>query len=590
MRKNQNSLTYLLRKTWHYSDGNRSRIVLYWCMFIVANLFELLPEPILWAKIINIITQQGITRQNIGLLLSLLVLTLLINALFWSLHGPARVMERINTFKARANYRKHLLKGIMALPMEWHVDHHSGDTIDRVEKGTSGLYSFSENTFLIISAIVQLIISYAMLVYFSPFSAFIVLGMIVISVWITTRFDRILIGQYKQLNRYENNVSESVFDAISNITTVIILRVERLVFKSIIAKVEKPLDLFKRNARLSELKWFLTSMCCAAMTVFVLGFYFWQHIGAAQGVLVGSVYLLINYLGKVNDVFFRFTGMYGDILQRKAKVVNSEELTEDFMPENFSNHVLLTDWKRLEIKNLNFSYHTEEEGDLHLNDISMSISKGEHIALVGETGSGKTTFLKVIRDLYHPKDLDLSVDGQSIPHGFEGINQTISLVPQNAEIFANTIIDNITMDPKYTMDFVKRFTDMACFSDVVEKLPRKFDTSIKEKGVNLSGGQQQRLALARGLLACHDKDIVLLDEPTSSLDTATEMRVYQNIFREFEGKTIISTIHRLHLLPLFSKIYFFDGGRIIGSGTLHELLSSNQQFQDLWQKSLSLSE
>ena len=78
--------------------------------------------------------------------------------------------------------------------------------------------------------------------------------------------------------------------------------------------------------------------------------------------------------------------------------------------------------------------------------------------------------------------------------------------------------------------------------------------SIKEKGVNLSVGQQQRLALARGLLACHDKDVVLLDEPTSSLDTATEMKVYRNIFREFREKTIISSIHRLHLLPLFHKM------------------------------------
>lgn len=588
MRKNQNPLSYLLRKTWHYSGGNKSKIVLYWILFVVANLIELLPGPILWAKIINVITQEGITKQNIGLLFTLLSITLLIEVLFWSFHGPARLMERTNAFKARMNYRKHLLKGVMTLPIEWHVNHHSGDTIDRVEKGTGGLYSFSENSFLVISAVVQLIVSYAMLIYFSPSSAFIVLGMILISVWITVRFDRVIIGQYKQLNRYENNVSESVFDAISNITTVIILRVERLVFKAIVRKIEKPFELFKRNNRLVELKWFLTNMCCSIMTILVLGIYFWQHLGVAKGVLVGSVYLLINYLGKVSELFFKFTSMYGDTLQRKAKMMNSEELTEDFVIENFTNHVLPKDWQRLEVKGLNFSYHNEEQSELHLNDIYMSISKGEHIALVGETGSGKTTFLKVIRDLYHPKDLNLSVDGKSIPHGFEGISQTISLVPQNPEIFATTIIDNITLGAEYDMAFVKYFTDMACFSDVAEKLPRKFDTSIKEKGVNLSGGQQQRLALSRGLLACHDKDIVLLDEPTSSLDTLTEMRVYQNIFQEFKGKTIISTIHRLHLLPLFKKIYVFDGGRVVGSGTLNELLSSNQQFQDLWQKSLIL--
>ena len=92
------------------------------------------------------------------------------------------------------------------------------------------------------------------------------------------------------------------------------------------------------------------------------------------------------------------------------------------------------------------------------------------------------------------------------------------------------------------------------------------------------------MALARGLLACHDKDIVLLDEPTSSLDTETEMKVYRNIFREFRDKTIISSVHRLHLLPLFNKIFMFSEGRIIAQGNLGELLTQCPEFQELWQQ------
>jgi ABC-type multidrug transport system fused ATPase/permease subunit len=186
--------------------------------------------------------------------------------------------------------------------------------------------------------------------------------------------------------------------------------------------------------------------------------------------------------------------------------------------------------------------------------------------------------------LYHPSSFNLSVDEQIIPQGFEGISRAIALVPQNPEIFATTILSNITMGADYDIEFVHRFTDMACFTDVVLGLPKQFESSIKEKGVNLSGGQQQRLALSRGLLACHDKDIVLLDEPTSSLDTITEMKVYKSIFREFQGKTIISSIHRLHLLPLFDRICIFEGGQIIASGTLSELLSSCSQFEALWQQ------
>ena len=584
MDNKKNPLVYLFGKTWHYSAGNRSRVVWYWIMFIVANAITLFSQPLIMAKIMDVIQKQGITADNFKFLLVLLMLTLVFELLFWSIHGPARCIERCNAFKVRVNYRKNLLKGIMTLPMEWHVDHHSGDTIDKIEKGTCGLFSFSEDSFEVIYAVVQLVVSYAMLAYFSPPAAYIVLGMIIVSAWITMRFDRVMISQYKELNRSENNISESVFDSVSNITTVIILRVEKLVFSAIMRKVEKPFDLFRYNQRLNEYKWFLTNVCCTVMTIIVLGVYFWQNIGTAQGVLIGSVYLLINYLGKISELFFKFTSMYSDILKQKTRVMNAEELTKDFKTENFTNHVLPKSWQCLEVEGLNFSYRNEDNVGLNLEDVSLTLIRGQHYAIIGRSGDGKSTFLKLMRDLYHPVSLRLTADGQHVADGFGGISRTIALVPQDPEIFATTILENITMGAEYDLDFIRHFADMACFTDVVEALPKKFDSSIKEKGVNLSGGQQQRLALARGLLACHDKDIVLLDEPTSSLDTATEMKVYRNIFREFRDKTIISSVHRLHLLPLFNKIFMFSDGRIIASGSLNDLLTSCTEFQELWQQ------
>ena len=125
---------------------------------------------------------------------------------------------------------------------------------------------------------------------------------------------------------------------------------------------------------------------------------------------------------------------------------------------------------------------------------------------------------------------------------------------------------------------------MARFTDVAERLPKKLNSFIFEKGVNLSGGEKQRLALARGLMACVDKAIVLLDEPTSSVDTKNELEIYHNIFDEFKEKTILASVHRLHLLSLFDTIYYFKAGKIIASGTLDELLATSEEFKDLWEK------
>ncbi len=579
-----NPLVYLFRATWKYSAGNHRSIYLYWFLFMCGNISTLFLEPFLTAKMMNVIQSEGITPKSLKTLLILLAGSVMATIFFWLCHAPARVIELSNAFKARMNYRHDLIQGVLNLPLEWHVDHHTGETTDKIEKGTNGLYNFAEDTFMVIYAAVELTISLGMLIYFSHSAGVIVVGMMCVSAWITIRFDTVLIEQYRQLSKSENNISERVVDAISNISTLIILRVERIVFKSIMHMVRKPYELDRRKNTLSETKWGLTGLCCRLTTALVLGFYFWHHSQSAQAVLIGSVFLLINYLNRIEQTFFRFTGMYGDIIKQRARVSNAETLSDDFIQGGMTNHVLPENWQELRVEGLSFSYHSETEGDPHIDDVSFTLRKGRRIALVGPSGSGKTTLLKLIRDLYHPDKGTVSVDGEIIPHGFGGIAQKVTLVPQDPEIMATTVETNITLGAEYDSETVRRFTDMACFTEVVDRLPKGMQSSTKEKGVNLSGGQRQRLALTRGLLACLDKDLVLLDEPTSSLDTATERRVYQNIFREFKDQVIVSSIHRLHLLPLFHEVWMFQDGKIIAKGTLQELLISCPEFRTLWEQ------
>ena len=214
----------------------------------------------------------------------------------------------------------------------------------------------------------------------------------------------------------------------------------------------------------------------------------------------------------------------------------------------------------------------------------MRIKSGERIALIGESGGGKSTFLRILRDLYHPKSLNLSINDKSTSKGFGAISESISLIPQDPEIFATTIRENITLGVEYTDEHIQVFTDMARMTQVIDRLPKKLESSIVEKGVNLSGGEKQRLALTRGLLASVDKDIILMDEPTSSVDFQNELEIFKNIFEAFPKQTIIASVHRLHLLSLFDTVYFFDNGRIIASGTFEELKESSLEFQKLWEK------
>lgn len=587
-----NPLIYLAKKVWKYSAGNRKNLILYLLMFVMANAVSLL-TPLVFAKIMNMI-QEIITKKQLidsnDLLTLFLLMSLLptIQLIFWAFHGPARVMERKNAFIVEANYKKFLLAGTMAFPMEWHVEHHTGDTSDKINRGSSSLFYFSENTYAFVEMIIRLVGSYIALVYFHPPSAYLILFVILFAWYVVVKYDKILIPKYEYLNTAGNKISEKIIDAITNISTIIILRVEKQVQKAIAKKITEPFSIYKSECKTTEIKWFLVSLCSSISTVLVLFSYFYGSYRNHTIIMIGTIFALYSYVSNIQDLFYGFAWRYSDMVRQKASVANAEKITNDFQVQRKVRSLVLNDnWNKLEIKSLSFSYHGEEGADLHLDNISLDIKKGEKIALIGETGSGKSTLLKVIRELYYPSSLKIYLDGKLLKNGFKSISSEVALIPQDPEIFQETIMDNITVGADYDIAEVLKYTDMACFTHVAMNLPNKFDSMIKEKGVNLSGGEKQRLALARGLLASRDKAIVLLDEPTSSVDAATEEKIFKNIFATFSDKALIYSLHSLHLLPLFDRIYLFEEGKITASGAFNELLKSSKSFQKIWEDFVS---
>ena len=582
-----NPLIYMAKKLWEYSAGNRKNLILYLLMFVASNVTSL-ATPLVFAKIMNII-QEIITKKqliNSGSLLRLsfwMLLLPIIQLVFWFFHGLARIKERKNAFLAKANYKNSLLTGTLAFPMEWHTEHHSGDTADKINNGSSSIFHFAESTFQVVEMIVRLVGSYIALIYFHPPSAYLVMLVVLFAGFVVIKYDRILVPQYEYLDKSGNKVSEKIIDAITNITTIKILRVEKQIQRAISNKIMEPIAVYNENSKKGEIKWFWVSICSSTSVVLVLFSYLYGCYLSGATIMIGTIYALHGYLSNIQDLFYSFASKYSDIVRQRASVANSEEISKDFRAQEKNGASLLNGtWEKLEIKSLSFSYHGEEGADPHLDDISLNIKKGERIALIGETGSGKSTLLKIIRELYHPSSLKLYLDGKLLKNGFKSISSKIALIPQDPEIFQETILDNITVGADYDMAEILRYTDMACFTDVVSSLPNKFDSMIKEKGVNLSGGEKQRLALARGLLASHDKAIVLLDEPTSSVDVVTEEKIFRNIFKAFTDKAIICSLHSLHLLPLFDRIHLFEDGKIIAAGTFEELLVLSEEFRNTW--------
>lgn len=578
-----NAIVYMSGKTWQYSKGNRQTVILFVAMFVIANLIHAL-EPLIIALIVNTIQAEGITQSNLNYLLLLTSLVVARSIGFWIFHGPARVMELKNSFFVESQYKRFLLNGTLHLPLEWHADHHSGDTIDRINKASQALFEFSGEIFIIIENAVRFATAYAALVYFNLASSYIVLIFTAIAVAAIHLFDKTLRKRWRTLSRAENRISAKIFDVISNITTVIILRVEHLLSKEIFKSIIGPFGFFTKTQKINETKWFLVSTCAAGMMAGVIGTYITSSFHSGSAIMIGTIFALYQYVTRISDIFYELAWRYSNIVRNKTRVENGEEIALNFKKKGPAGRRLQGTWQKLQINKLSFSYQDKQEGELHLDHISFSIQHGQKIALIGESGSGKTTFLKLIRALYKPRHAEVMLDGKRVPQGLDGISEEVTLLPQEPELFNTTIRNNITMGVSHPDRMVKKFTDMAVFTKIVERLHKGLDTNILEKGVNLSGGEKQRLALARGLLAAYDKPILLLDEPTSSVDARTETQIYDNIFSSFADKSIISSIHRLHLLNRFDQIYMFDKGRIIAKGTLGDLKRTCPRFRELWKK------
>ena len=504
---------------------------------------------------------------------------LLVTIVFWLLHGIGRLMERRTGFFVRRNYMNDKMNKVLELPTKWHKYHHSGDTIDKVNRASFALEEFSSHmTFMIVYTIVNFLGAMAILFLidwqiglFSLVSSLITIGIIV-------KVDKNLYIKYKRLNLYSNKLSAAVFDYLSNVATVITLRLKDVVLKEVDTKQMASYPTYRKTVVLSESKWAVASIAISAITVSALVYRSSTEFMLTGTILVGTLYMLYGYLERAGETFYRFAEAYGQIVRYNARIVGAYPLDEAYAKVGTDKAGRLPkNWREILFKNVSFTY--DEKGKIrHLDNINLRFKHGQKIALVGESGSGKSTVLSLIRGLYRIEHGSIYCDGKLLKGDVLGIKDHVTLIPQEPEIFNKTFRYNITMNLPVSDYAMRKAIETAQLKSVIKKLAKGLDTNVLEKGVSLSGGEKQRLALARGLLAAMDSDILLLDEPTSSVDNINEIRIHKQIFRGFRDKTIIASIHRLHLLDSFDYIYLFSNGKIIGEGN-HEELKKNPTFR-----------
>ncbi len=220
--------------------------------------------------------------------------------------------------------------------------------------------------------------------------------------------------------------------------------------------------------------------------------------------------------------------------------------------------------------------------DARIQDLKRRIKPGEKVGLVGHSGSGKTTLTRILLRFSDIQDGEITIDGQNISHiSQDDLRRSISYVPQEPLLFHRSIKENITYGrPDASEEAMRVIARKAHADDFIDKLPKKYETLVGERGVKLSGGQRQRIAIARAMLK--NAPILVLDEATSALDSESEALIQDALWKLMEGRTAIVIAHRLSTIQRMDRIVVLDNGRIVEQGSHKELIRQNGTYAQLW--------
>ena len=299
-------------------------------------------------------------------------------------------------------------------------------------------------------------------------------------------------------------------------------------------------------------------------------------------ITIGTVALLQAYFFRMFD---KFWNLGKNIRQLYEAIADANEMTEILLaPHEVQDKpdakYLKVKKGGIEFKNVSFGYY--KEGDI-LNNFNLSINPGERVALIGPSGGGKSTIVRVLFRFYDIQSGKILVDGQDISKvGQDSLRENMSLVPQEPILFHRTLMENIRYaKPAASDEEIINSARLAHAHEFISRFKEGYNTLVGERGIKLSGGERQRVAIARAILK--NAPILVLDEATSSLDSESEMYIQDALTSLMRGRTTIVVAHRLSTIMQMDRIVVIDGGKIVEEGKHAELLKARQGlYQRLW--------
>ncbi|MES2887217.1 MAG: ABC transporter ATP-binding protein [Pseudomonadota bacterium] len=595
------SIAHLYREMWRYAGASRWWLVLSSSMLVASQLCKL-AVPWFAAQAINAI-QADVTSAGMLKGLGWVGAIMGTCAACWVLHGPGRVIERIVAIGVRRTLTDTLYARLSAAPLAWHETHHSAELAHRVSQATHALANFTQSQFIYLQNTVNLIGPMIALLLLSwTTGALSVGGLLAIGLTIVA-FDRVLTRLAVQENEGERRYAALLHDCLSNVSSVLSLRLQRSTRRLLSNRLDGVVNPLRRNITITEWKWCAVDLLTVLLTWSLVLAYAWGT-SAKGALMLGGVFMVYQYAQQAGSVIGSLAANLQNFTRIRTDFASAEPIWQapdrhhsaaalevvptpavalvHPLPSEFGTLAMgSAAWHHIDLCGLNYRHRDGDDGrGTGLHHICLRLNAGERVALVGPSGGGKSTLLRLLAGLYSPSAGHIEVDGVA-PLGMRDLSPWSTLLPQEVQVFEGTVRENMAFGAPRTDGDLHRAAHTSSFDSVLAGLPQGLDTPIAQGGFNLSGGQRQRLCLARGILAARNSSILLLDEPTSALDPLTEALVHDRLHEAFPQACLIASVHRMSLLDRFDRIVLMVNGTILDSGRYDEVYARQAVFRDM---------
>ena len=574
-----------VKKLWRYLSKYKIALIIVILFTIASTIFSVVGPKILGnatTELFNGVISKytggaGINFTKIGKILLFLLALYICSAIFSYIQGI--IMTNISQ-KLAYRLRKEVSKKINKLPMKFYDNKTHGEILSVI---TNDIDTLSQNLNIeatqVISSVATIIGILIMMFSIDWIMTLVALLTLPLSIVIIAFIMKKSQGYFKSQQDYLADVNGEVEEMFSNQNVIRVFNAEN----KMISKFEYD------NNKLADVAWksnFVSGLMHPIMN-------FVGNLGYVVIAILGSYFAIIGRITVGNiQSFIQYTKNFTNPIAQIAQISNmlqsmvaaSERVFEflDEEEEKEKNKKFIPTNKiegSVEFKNVKFGYNQDK---IIINDFSAKVKPGQKIAIVGPTGAGKTTIVKLLMRFYDLNSGEILVDGHNInDYKKEDIRGLFGMVLQDTWLFNGTIMENIRYGRlEATDDEVIEACKMAHVHHFIQTLPDGYNMILNEETTNISGGQNQLLTIARAILA--DPKILILDEATSSVDTRTEILIQKAMDKLMEGRTSFIIAHRLSTIKNADLILVMDSGDIVEQGTHEELLKKNGFYAKLY--------